>query len=93
MDPSTGAVVPGGVAAQVKATLANVERVLKAAGGSLADVVRVDAYLADIGNFDEYDRAYRNVFGERLPSRTTVGGQLGGIEVEINAIAYLGRES
>src|SRR5262245_11987633 len=88
-DPSTGELAAEDVEGQVRATLANVERVLQAAGGSLRDVVRIDAYLADLANFDEYDRVYRDVFGGHLPTRTTVGAELAGIEVEINAIAVV----
>jgi 2-iminobutanoate/2-iminopropanoate deaminase len=88
-DPVTGALPSEDLADQVHATLANVERVLAAAGGSLSDVVRVDAYLADLAAFDVYDAAFREVFGSHLPTRTTVGAALGEIQVEINAIAYL----
>jgi 2-iminobutanoate/2-iminopropanoate deaminase len=89
LDPGTGEVIGDDVATQTRATLENVARVLAAAGASLADVVRVDAYLADISQFPAYDDAFRATFGDRLPTRTTVGAALGGIEVEITAIAYL----
>jgi 2-iminobutanoate/2-iminopropanoate deaminase len=49
----------------------------------------VDAYLADLDDFARYDEAFRDVFGEQLPTRTTVQAAPGGILVEINAIAYL----
>lgn len=90
LDPETGEVVGSDVAEQTRATLRNVERVLAAAGLALTDVVRVDAYLADLGQFDVYDRAFRAAFGENLPTRTTVEAGLGEIQVEINAIAYGG---
>jgi 2-iminobutanoate/2-iminopropanoate deaminase len=90
LEPETGGLVGADLAQQTRATLNNVERVLAAAGASLADVVRVDAYLADLSEFDIYDNAFREVFGDKLPTRTTVGAVLSGILIEINAIAYVG---
>lgn len=88
-DPGTGDLVAEDLEGQVRATLANVERVVQSAGGSLHDVVRVDAFLADLSDFDEYDRVYRDAFGGHLPTRTTVEAGLAGIKVEINVIAYV----
>jgi 2-iminobutanoate/2-iminopropanoate deaminase len=87
LDPATGEVVGKTIAEQVDATLANVERVLQAAGLSLADVVRTDVYLADQSEFEAYDAAYRARFAGHLPARTTVEAGLAGIKVEIAAIA------
>ncbi len=84
-----GEIAADDIAGQVRSTLDNVALLLRAAGGQLADVVRVDAYLADLDDFARYDEAFRDVFGEQLPTRTTVQAELGGILVEINAIAYL----
>jgi 2-iminobutanoate/2-iminopropanoate deaminase len=89
-DPETGELAAEDIEGQVRATLGNVERVLAAAGASLQDVVRIDAYLADLGTFDEYDRVFREVFAGHLPTRTTVEAGLAGIRVEINAIAFVG---
>jgi 2-iminobutanoate/2-iminopropanoate deaminase len=89
LDPSSGELAAEDIAGQVRRTLANVALVLEATGAGLADVVRVDAYLANIGDFAEYDQTFREVFGEQLPTRTTVEAALGGILVEINAIAYV----
>jgi 2-iminobutanoate/2-iminopropanoate deaminase len=91
-DPETGELAADDLEGQVRATLANVERVLAAAGASLHDVVRVDAYLADLSRFGDYDRAFRAAFGDHLPTRTTVQAGLDNIEVEINAIAFVGEE-
>ena len=90
LDPETGEVVGADVASQTRATLDNVARVLAAAGAGLAEVVLIDAYLADLDQFPAYDAAFRAAFGDRLPTRTTVGARLDGIEVELNAVAYIG---
>jgi len=89
-DPRTGEVLGSDLAEQTRATLENVERVLREGGASLADVVRVDAYLSDLGDWEAYDRVYREAFGGHLPSRTTLETRLDGILIEINAIAYVG---
>jgi 2-iminobutanoate/2-iminopropanoate deaminase len=87
LDPVTGDVVGDTIEEQVDATLANVERVLQAAGCELSDIVRTDVYLADFEEFDRYNEAYRKRLGGHLPARTTVAAGIGGIKVEINAIA------
>jgi 2-iminobutanoate/2-iminopropanoate deaminase len=82
-----GAIVSGTIEAETEMTLRNVEALLKAAGSSLDRVVKCTCYLADIGDFDRFDAAYRKVFAGHRPTRTTVGAGLVGIKVEIDAIA------
>jgi 2-iminobutanoate/2-iminopropanoate deaminase len=88
--PDSGGLAAEDLEGQVRATLANVARILAAAGVSLGDVVRIDAYLADLADFAEYDRVFRDVFAGHLPTRTTVQAGLANILVEINAIALVG---
>jgi 2-iminobutanoate/2-iminopropanoate deaminase len=85
-DPTTGS-IPEGIEAQTRVVIANIDRVLGAAGSSLADVVKVTAHLTDLRNRDAFNRVYREMFEEPFPARTTVGSQLDGILVEIDAIA------
>jgi 2-iminobutanoate/2-iminopropanoate deaminase len=54
--------------------------------------VRVDAYLADLSDFEEYDRVFREAFAGHLPTRTTVQAGLADILVEINAVAFTGED-
>jgi 2-iminobutanoate/2-iminopropanoate deaminase len=88
-DPHTGQVVSGDVRAQTKQVFRNLERVLEAAGASLADVVSVTAYLEDIADWEEFNEGYRAAFERPYPSRTTVGARLSGFLVEISAIAVV----
>ncbi len=67
----------------------NLKAILEAAGAGMADVVRVTAHLSDLSLFDEYNRVYSDYFPDPKPTRTTVGSQLPGIFVEIDAIAYV----
>ena len=86
-DPRTGAIIGNNVGEQTRAALSNVERVLKAAGASLDDVVSVTAYLADIKDWAAFNEVYREVFSAPYPARTTVGAGLHGFLVEISVIA------
>ena len=87
-DPVTN-IVPDGFADQVRQTLRNVQTILQGAGASLSDVVKVNTYLSDVTRFGEYNEIYREFFPENPPARTTVGGQLVGIQVEIDCVAIL----
>jgi 2-iminobutanoate/2-iminopropanoate deaminase len=86
----SGELVPGGIEAQTRQALENVRGCLEAAGCGLGDVVKVSAFLADLGDFPAYNAAYREFFDEPFPVRTTVqAGLPPGILVEIDAIAHL----
>lgn len=87
-DPATGR-VPDGFAAQVEQALRNVETILKGAGATLGDAVKIGAYLSDLTRFAEYNEVYKRFFPDSPPARTTVGCQLLGILVEIDCIAAL----
>ena len=83
-----GQVVPGGIAEQTQQALANIAACLEAAGCSLDDVLKVNAYLADLGDFAAYNEVYREHFREPYPARTTVqAGLPGGLLVELEAVA------
>jgi 2-iminobutanoate/2-iminopropanoate deaminase len=83
-----GELVGGGMEAQTRRTLENLTACLRAAGCGLEDVLKVNAYLADLGEFDAYNAVYREFFAEPYPARTTVGALLPpGLLVEIEAVA------
>jgi 2-iminobutanoate/2-iminopropanoate deaminase len=86
-DPRSGTIIGHDAREQTRAVLTNVERVLKAAGASLDDVVSVTAYLADINDWAAFNEVYRDVFKAPYPARTTVGAGLHGFLVEISVIA------
>ena len=88
-DPATREIIEGDVAEQTRVTLANLERVLRAGGASLADVVSVTVYLADENDWGTFDQIYRSVFSSPYPTRAVVGASLRGISVEISAVAYV----
>jgi len=88
-DPITGELAGDDVATQTRQTLSNLQRVLEQAGARLADVVSVTVYLARADDWDAMNGAYVKMFHQPYPSRTTVGAELRGILVEINAVAFV----
>ena len=91
LDPKTGKVTGATIEEQTARVLENIKAILEAAGASMADVVKVSAHLSDMSLFERYNRVYASYFPDPKPTRTTVGSQLPGILVEIDAIAYLGK--
>jgi len=79
----------GDLAAQTCQAIANVEKVLRAAGARLSDVVSTTVYLTSFDNYADYDRAYGECFGGHRPARATVKAELVKPEllVEVQAIA------
>jgi len=83
-----GAVVGGTIEEQTELTFANIERLLRAAGCELSDVVSVLVHLADLELFGRYNAVYERHFPEPRPVRTTVGAQLlFGLLIEVTVIA------
>ena len=82
--------VDGGTGAQTTQTLRNIEKILEESGASLADLVKVNVYLADMSTFREMNDAYVAVLGDDPPARITVGGGefALGAAVEIDCVAY-----
>jgi len=88
VDPKTG-IMSDNFAEQIRQTIRNVETILKGVGASLNDVVKINAYLADLTRFKEYNEVYTEFFQVAPPARTTIGCQLHGIHVEIDCVAAL----
>ncbi|MCL6454299.1 MAG: Rid family detoxifying hydrolase [Alicyclobacillus sp.] len=86
-DPVTGRIVGDTVEEQTRQVLLNIQAVLEAAGARLDDVVKSTVHLADLGDFDAFNRVYETFFTEPYPVRTTVQSVLRGIKVEMDVIA------
>ncbi len=90
-EPATNKLIEGAIFAQTQRTLLNLASALQSAGSRLDDVVKVCVHLADLGDFQEMNRAYSEFFSEPYPVRTTVqSGLLGTMLIEIDCIAYTG---
>jgi 2-iminobutanoate/2-iminopropanoate deaminase len=72
IDPATGSLVEGGIAAQTDRVLENVRAVLRAGGADLADVVKTTVFLSDMSDFAAMNEVYARRFGDHKPARTTV---------------------
>jgi 2-iminobutanoate/2-iminopropanoate deaminase len=89
---ATGEVVHGTIEEETRLTLSHIGTVLAQAGCTFGDVVKCTCHLADINDFEEFDKTYREFFTGVKPARTTVQSVLGeGIKVEIDAIARVPR--
>lgn len=83
-----GSKVEGPFGEQARQTFSNLAAVAEAAGGSLADAVRVGVFLRDMRNFPAMNEIYREFFPEPLPARTTVQSDLPGFEIEVDAVLF-----
>ena len=72
-DPLTGAVVPGGIAAEVRQMLDNVRYRLRLVGLDLSDVAKATVYLTDMSDFAAYTDVWREYFPSDPPTRATIG--------------------
>lgn len=81
--------VAGGIAAETKAALDNIQKVIKAAGYDLKDIVSVTVYLADIKEFGDMNKVYREFMPDPKPARATIqaAGLVNNARIEISAIA------
>lgn len=89
LDPATGEVVPGDVAAQTERVLQNLLAVLKGAKMGPENVVKTTVFLSDMADFPKMNEVYARYFGKEPPARSTVqaAGLPKGVRVEIDVIA------
>ena len=88
LDPATGQLVEGDIAAQARRVFDNLRAVCSAAGGSFEDVVRVGIYLTDLGDFAAVNAVMAENFAAPFPARSTieVSALPRGARVEVDAI-------
>lgn len=72
IDPASGEIVDGDVAAQTERTLENVDAILRAAGRSLADVVKATVFLGDMDDYEAVNEVYAEYTSEPYPARSAV---------------------
>jgi reactive intermediate/imine deaminase len=92
LDPATMQMVAGDIEAQIRRVFENLKAVAEAAGGSLAQAVKVNVYLTDLGNFAKVNEVMAQYCAKPYPARAAVGvAQLPrGAQVEIECILHLG---
>ena len=89
LDPSTGQLMEGDIAAQTERVLENLKAVLSASGSSLERVVKTTVYLKDMGEFARMNEVYAKYFPHNPPARATVEAARlpRDVRVEIDCIA------
>jgi 2-iminobutanoate/2-iminopropanoate deaminase len=90
IDPATGGCNLGPIADQIRQTLRNMEHMLASAGSGLDRIVKINVVLADIQDYDEMNRVWREFFPVNPPARTTCAPQLSngnGVEIECIALS------
>ena len=73
LDPATGAMVEGGIDAQIARVFDNLKAIAEACGGSLAHAVKVNIYLIDLANFAKVNEAMAKYFPQPYPARAALG--------------------
>lgn len=84
-----GKLAPGGIAPECQAALENIQRVVKAAGFEMKDIVAVTVYLADIKEFPDMNKVYKAFMPDPKPARATVqaAALVNNARIEVSAIA------
>lgn len=73
LDPASMEVVGGGIEAEITRVFDNLQAVANASGGSLADVVKLNIYLTDLGNFPTVNEIMAQYFQQPYPARAAIG--------------------
>lgn len=91
LDPATGNLVDGDIAAQARRAFDNLKAVAEAAGGSLDRIVRLGLYLTDLSQFAAVNAVMQDYFVAPYPARSTieVSGLPKGAAFEVDAVMVL----
>ena len=92
LDPKSGQIVSGDIAAQTRRVLDNVAAILKAEGLTFDDIVKTTIFLTNLGDFQTVNEVYGSYFRNQPPARSTVqvSALPKGANVEIEVIAVAG---
>jgi 2-iminobutanoate/2-iminopropanoate deaminase len=85
----SGKLAAGGIGPETTAALENIQKVIKAAGFEMKDIVNVTVYLADIHEFPDMNKVYKSVMPDPKPARATIqaAALVNSARIEISAIA------
>ncbi len=89
VNPATSELVEGGIKEQTRQVMENMKNIIAAAGGSVDDIVKVNAFLKNMGDFKAFNEVYKSYFNEPYPARSCVecANPVGAlVEVEFTAV-------
>ena len=91
LSPETMEVVAGDITVHTRTVFDNLSAVATAAGGSLADIVKLNVYLCDLSHFAKINEVMAEYFSEPYPARAAVqvAALPKGVDIEIDAIMHL----
>lgn len=91
LDPASMEVVGGGIEAEITRVFDNLKAVAAASGGSLADVVKLNIFLTDLGNFPTVNEIMAQYFQQPYPARAAIGVAAlpKGVGVEMDAVLVI----
>ena len=91
-DPATNELITGNIEAEIRRVFENLKAVAEAAGGSLAQAVKVNIYLTDLAHFAKVNEIMATYFPQPYPARAAVGVAAlpRGARVEAECVLYLG---
>lgn len=91
LDPTTMQFVEGGMEAQIRRVFDNLAAVARASGGTLADTVKLNVFLTDLGHFGLLNQIMAEYFKEPYPARAAIGVAAlpRGAQVEMDAVLLL----
>ena len=89
IDPATGQIVEGGIEAQTRQSLLNVQAILKEAGVTMGSVVKTTVFMADMNDFPAMNAVYAEFFTQPFPARSAVAVKTlpKGALIEIEVVA------
>jgi reactive intermediate/imine deaminase len=92
LDPATGTLVSGDIEAEIRRVLENLKAIVQAAGGSLAQVVKVNVFLTDLAHFAAVNQLMAAYFTEPYPARAAIGVAAlpRGARIEMECVLSLG---
>jgi reactive intermediate/imine deaminase len=92
LDPETMEVVEGGIDVEIRRVFDNLTAVCEAAGGSLQDIVKLNIFLTDLGNFPVVNEVMASYFEQPYPARAAIGVSSlpKGVGVEMDGVLTLG---
>ena len=94
LDPETMQVVEGDISLQIRRVFDNLQAVVAAAGGDFSNIVKLNVYLTDLGNFPILNEIMAEYFEQPYPARAAVGVAAlpKGVAVEMDGIVVLSNE-